>query len=98
MVALRLTRQGTKDRPYYKIVAIDSRASGGAWARKSLELIADNPGLRAPDLAVELAMDVRPFKTRIRRLKAMGLTESLRIGYRLSPRGDAVVRALRERS
>ncbi len=25
MVALRLTRQGTKDRPYYKIVAIDSR-------------------------------------------------------------------------
>lgn len=26
MVALRLNRQGTKDRPYYKIVAIDSRA------------------------------------------------------------------------
>ncbi len=26
MVALRLSRQGTKDRPYYKIVAVDSRA------------------------------------------------------------------------
>ncbi|HAO96773.1 MAG TPA: 30S ribosomal protein S16 [Verrucomicrobiales bacterium] len=25
MVALRLTRKGSKDRPYYKIVAIDSR-------------------------------------------------------------------------
>lgn len=25
MVALRLTRQGTKDKPYYKVVAIDSR-------------------------------------------------------------------------
>ena len=25
MVALRLTRQGSKDRPYYKIVAVDSR-------------------------------------------------------------------------
>ena len=25
MVALRLTRQGAKDKPYYKIVAIDSR-------------------------------------------------------------------------
>ncbi|MFT5633224.1 MAG: small subunit ribosomal protein S16 [Rubritalea sp.] len=25
MVALRLSRQGTKDRPYYKIVAVDSR-------------------------------------------------------------------------
>ena len=26
MVSLRLTRKGTKDRPFYKIVAIDSRA------------------------------------------------------------------------
>jgi small subunit ribosomal protein S16 len=25
MVSLRLTRQGSKDRPYYKIVAVDSR-------------------------------------------------------------------------
>ncbi|BCX49980.1 30S ribosomal protein S16 [Haloferula helveola] len=25
MVSLRLTRKGTKDRPYYKIVAVDSR-------------------------------------------------------------------------
>lgn len=25
MVALRLNRQGSKDRPYYKIVAVDSR-------------------------------------------------------------------------
>lgn len=25
MVAIRLTRQGSKDRPYYKIVVIDSR-------------------------------------------------------------------------
>ena len=25
MVSLRLTRKGTKDRPFYKIVAIDSR-------------------------------------------------------------------------
>jgi len=25
MVSLRLSRQGSKDRPYYKIVAIDSR-------------------------------------------------------------------------
>ena len=26
MVALRLSRQGTKDRPYHKIVAVDRRA------------------------------------------------------------------------
>jgi hypothetical protein len=31
------------------------------------------------------------FKQRVRRLKSAGLTESLDIGYRLSPRGEAVL-------
>ena len=79
-----------------ELMAMDRRATAGPWVRKSLQLIADNPGVRAPDLAPQLSMDVQPFKTRIRRLKAMGLTESLRIGYRLSPRGEAAVRAMEE--
>ena len=29
------------------------------------------------------------FKTDVRKLKALGLTESLAVGYRLSPRGRA---------
>ena len=29
------------------------------------------------------------YKSRVRRLKALGLTESLAVGYRLSPRGQA---------
>ncbi len=29
------------------------------------------------------------FKTNVRKLKALGLTESLEVGYRLSPRGRA---------
>jgi hypothetical protein len=29
------------------------------------------------------------FKTDVRKLKALGLTESLPVGYRLSPRGEA---------
>jgi hypothetical protein len=33
------------------------------------------------------------FKTRVRRLKALGLTESLEVGYRLSPRGRAFLAA-----
>jgi hypothetical protein len=32
-----------------------------------------------------------PFKADVRKLKELGLTESLRIGYRLSPRGRALL-------
>jgi hypothetical protein len=32
-----------------------------------------------------------PFKLDVRKLKELGLTESLPIGYRLSPRGETVL-------
>jgi hypothetical protein len=64
----------------------------GPWAVEYLRLIADNPAVRAPDLAAGLGMETRAFKMRVRRLKELGLTESLRIGYRLSPRGEAFLR------
>jgi hypothetical protein len=61
----------------------------GPWAREYLRLIAENPGVRAPDLAAGLGMETKPFKMRVRRLKELGLTESLTKGYRISPRGRA---------
>jgi hypothetical protein len=39
-----------------------------------------------------------PFKLDVRKLKELGLTESLKIGYRLSPRGIAVLERLVARS
>ena len=36
-------------------------------------------------------MERDPFKIRVRRLKDLGLTESLDVGYRISPRGAAAV-------
>ncbi|HEX7068738.1 MAG TPA: hypothetical protein VF295_11185 [Candidatus Limnocylindria bacterium] len=36
-----------------------------------------------------------PFKLDDRKLKELGLTESLRPGYRLSPRGESVLARLR---
>lgn len=59
-----------------------------------LRLIGDNEAVRAPDLAAGLGVETAWFKNRVRRLKAQGLTESLRIGYRLSPRGWAVLERL----
>ena len=54
-----------------------------------LGLIADRPGTRAPDLAASLGRETARFKADVRKLKELGLTESLEVGYRLSPRGRA---------
>jgi hypothetical protein len=67
----------------------------GPWAVDYLQAIAERPGVRAPDLAESFGMETRQFKLRVRRLKELGLTESLRIGYRLSPRGEVLLRELR---
>ena len=64
------------------------------WARDYLQAIADRPAVRAPDLAESFGRETAAFKRDIRKLKELGLTESLDVGYRLSPRGEAVLRAL----
>ena len=61
------------------------------WTREALALIEANPARRAPDLAAELGRETAPFKRDVRKLKELGLTESLEIGYRLSPRGAALL-------
>lgn len=66
---------------------LDRASRHGPWTRDVLELIAANPARRAPELAEIRGLPTQPFKTDVRKLKELGLTESLKIGYRLSPRG-----------
>ena len=70
-------------------------AAGGSHGTVStvLGLIAERPGTRAPDLAASLGRETAPFKADVRKLKELGLTESLLVGYRLSPRGRAYLSA-----
>ncbi len=68
------------------------------WTMATLELIATWPGRRAPELAESEGLETVVFKASVRRLKEMGLTESLTVGYRLSPRGEAVLSELRSRA
>jgi hypothetical protein len=62
---------------------------GEPWTRRVLELIAEHPETLAADLAASLGMEKLPFKRDVRKLKELGLTESMPVGYRLSPRGRA---------
>jgi hypothetical protein len=65
------------------------RSRGERWTRRLLELIADRPETLAAELAASVGMEKLPFKRDVRKLKELGLTESLLVGYRLSPRGRA---------
>ena len=73
---------------------MDARTKRGPWTRAYLRLIAEHPGVLAAELAPLVDRPRLPFKADVRRLKELGLTESLEIGYRLSPRGQALLAAL----
>jgi len=72
---------------------LDRASTHGAWTRAVLETIAAQPATRAADLAAQFGRETLPFKTDVRKLKNLGLTESLEVGYRLSPRGSAFLAA-----
>ena len=69
-------------------------AVSAPWTRDYLRAIAEQPGRRAPDIAADFGLDKPTFKRRVRQLKELGLTESLKVGYRLSPRGKALIKHL----
>jgi hypothetical protein len=83
------------DAVHAKLAALDRRAAAGAWTRHYLCLLRDHPGVRAADLAARLGTETLPFKAQVRKLKELGLTESLEVGYRLSPRGLSLLAAAR---
>ena len=66
---------------------LDRGRRTGPWTREILALIASRPAVRAPDLALSLGRETLRFKTDVRKLKELGLTHSLDVGYELSARG-----------
>ena len=77
-----------------RLARLDRASPHGPWTLAVLRAIAASPERRAADLAAEFGRPRLPFKVDVRKLKELGLTESLPIGYRLSPRGSAVLEHL----
>ena len=86
----RLPAQGELEAVVSRLARIDA-ACPTPWTTRYLQLIADQPGMVSRVLAPQVDTDVPPFKRRVRQLKELGLTESLEVGYRLSPRGRAIL-------
>jgi hypothetical protein len=72
-----------------RLARLDAASSHGPWTRAVLDVIAARPATRAAELAASFGRETQPFKTDVRKLKNLGLTLSLDVGYRLSPRGEA---------
>jgi hypothetical protein len=96
-IALRETRPADSeiDQLISRLDRIDARSNGKPWTRRVLDLLDAHPAVRAADLCREVGQERLLFKLNVRKLKALGLTESLEVGYRLSPRGVAVLDRLR---
>ncbi len=70
------------------------RSAATPWTRTTLGLIEKHPGVVSTELARHTGQERPDFKINVRKLKEMGLTESLQVGYQLSPRGVALLRAI----
>jgi hypothetical protein len=74
-----------------RLQRLDAASSDGPWTLATLRVLRDKPGVRAGDLCDIVGQEKMRFKLNVRKLKNLGLTDSLGTGYRLSPRGEAVL-------
>ena len=72
------------------------RAAPTPWTDATLGAIATQPAVVSTELAEQLGIERPAFKLNVRKLKALGLTESLEVGYHLSPLGAAALTHLPE--
>ena len=89
----RLPDRAELERIIARLARIDA-ACRIPWTTRYLRLIADRSAIVSRTLAPMVDADIPLFKRRVRQLKELGLTESLEVGYRLSPLGRAVLEAL----
>jgi len=98
----RVTLRGQAALDPTDLVALNSkldrldRAAEQPWTRSTLRQIERLPAVVSTELAAEAGQERRAYKLRVRRLKTLGLTESLERGYRLSPRGQAYLNTLEQ--
>jgi hypothetical protein len=77
-----------------KLAKLDAKEP---WTAKTLALIGKKPRIAASKLAASLGRETLDFKTDVRKLKKLGLTQSFEVGYEIAPRGRAFLDAIKKR-
>ncbi len=65
----------------------------GASTRRALQLVSEQPGLVSIVLARQMGIDRISCRTALHELRDLGLVYGLDVGYSISPRGRAYLRA-----
>ena len=100
----RIALRGAADLSASELQSLDAKltrmdhAAPEPWTRPVLRQIEQHPAVVSTELAAAAGLPRDYYKIRVRRLKALGLTESLEVGYRLSPRGAAYLAWLETRT
>jgi hypothetical protein len=84
--------EADRDRIRKRLEKHDAKSEIGPWTAATLRVIAEHPAVVSRELARLLGRERDPLKEDIRKLKALGLTTSLEVGYCLSPRGAAYLK------
>ncbi len=72
-----------------RLARMDAASKKGPWTQAVLRQIAEQPGVVSTVLAEQIGWERPDYKLHVRRLKELGLTISLDVGYKISPRGAA---------
>ncbi len=78
-----------------KLAKMDAKTP---WTAETLAIIEARPRVAASKLAEALGRERLEFKTDVRKLKKLGLTQSFEVGYEVSPRGRAYLAAIGPRT
>ncbi len=93
-IALREQKEFSDDDLIFllrKINKYDQASPYGAWVQRLMLALQKYPETRSGELATILKVEKEWLKIQVRKLKNLGLTESLREGYRLSRRGHELL-------
>lgn len=81
-----------------KLEKMDKTSRYGPWTETILKLITKHPGKHAIFFAEKLGMEKDWLKLHIRKLKNLGLTISLSVGYEIAPRGEKFMQMLTKKT
>jgi hypothetical protein len=79
-----------------RLQRLDKASRTGPWTLQTLHLVEENPGIVSRHLAPQIDMPRDDFKLNVRKLKNLGLTLSLPVGYELTELGQTYLDSLAE--
>ncbi|HYZ92015.1 MAG TPA: hypothetical protein VFA34_06420 [Actinomycetota bacterium] len=71
---------------------MDTDSTVGPWTRRTLQLVSEQPGVVSTVLARQMGVERYAYKALVSKLKRLGLTYGLEVGYSITPRGRAFLR------